>query len=175
MTFDPSGGTASETDIILSRILPQERFRKPLSVNNLQAQFKTLPCKVKAIYQQHPESQPDSRARAHRRWTDEQWKSVMWSDESTFQIVFGNHGRRVLQAKEEKDHPDCYQLKVQKPTPVMVWRCSARGIMGNVHLCNICCHPYNVRDIPVYFSKTMPSHILHVLQQRGFVVKECRY
>ena len=135
MTFDPSGGTASETDIILSRILPQERFRKPLSVNNLQAQFKTLPCKVKAIYQQHPESQPDSRARAHRRWTDEQWKSVMWSDESTFQIVFGNHGRRVLQAKEEKDHPDCYQLKVQKPTPVMVWRCSARGIMGNLYIC----------------------------------------
>ncbi|KAI3351324.1 hypothetical protein L3Q82_005868 [Scortum barcoo] len=39
-------------------------------------------------------------------------------------------------AKEEKDHPDCYQRK---------------------------------------FSRTMPRHILHVLQQRGFVVKECKY
>ena len=91
---------------------------------------------------------------------------------STFQI-FGNHGRRVLQAKEEKDHPDCYQCKVQKPASVMVLGCvSARGI-GNLHICegtinadrfwsNICCHPSNVffRDVPVYFSKTMPSHSL---------------
>lgn len=28
---------------------------------------------------------------------------------STFEIVFGNHGRRVPRDKEEKDHPDCFQ------------------------------------------------------------------
>ena len=30
------------------------------------------------------------------------------------------------------------------------------------------------RDIPDCFSKTMPSHILHVLQQRGYLVRESR-
>ena len=37
-------------------------------------------------------------ARAHLRWTDAKGKSVLWSDESTFQIAFGNHGR-VLKRK----------------------------------------------------------------------------
>ena len=27
-------------------------------------------------------------AQAHLRWTDAKWKSVLWSDESTFQIIF---------------------------------------------------------------------------------------
>ena len=41
----------------------QEHFRKPLSVNtvlHLQVQVETLPCKAKAIYQQHPETPPAS-------------------------------------------------------------------------------------------------------------------
>ena len=128
-------------------------------------------------------------ARAHLRWT-EQWKSVLWSDESMFQIVFENHGRCVLWAKE--DCPDCYQRKVQKPASVLVWGCVSAHGMGNLHNCEgtinaetfiqfleqpSTSHPSNIffRDIPAYFSKTVLSHILHVSQQRGFVVKQCRY
>lgn len=40
----------------------------------------------------------------------------------------------------------------------------------NAERYNICCHPS--QTIPAYFSRTMHSHILHVLQLRGFVVKE---
>ena len=47
-------------------------------------------------------------AQSHLRWTERQWKRVLWSDESTFQLVFGKN-RRILRAKDEKDHPDCYQ------------------------------------------------------------------
>ena len=40
-----------------------------------------------------------------------------------------------LWAKEEKDHPDCYQCKVQKPASVMIQgRVSAHGL-GNLHIC----------------------------------------
>lgn len=41
----------------------------------------------------------------------------------------------------------------------------------------IFCHSSNVlfRDSPAYFSKTIPHHILHVLLQCGFIVKECEY
>ncbi len=49
------------------------------------------------------------------------WKSVLWSDESKFDILVGNHGRRVLRAKEEGDLPACYQRSVQKPASLMVW------------------------------------------------------
>ncbi len=46
---------------------------------------------------------------------------VVWSDEPKFDILVGNHGRRVLRAKEEEDLPACYQLSVQKPASLMVW------------------------------------------------------
>ena len=130
-------------------------------------------------------------ARAHLRWTDAKWKSVLTSDESTFQIIFGNCGCCVLWAKEEKEHLDCYQRKVQKPASVMVWGCVSGHGMANLHICGgtinaeryiqvveqYMLHPSNIlfMDAPDYFSKTMPRHILHMLQQRGFVVKECGY
>lgn len=39
-------------------------------------------------------------------------KIVLRSDESTLQIVFGNHEHCILQVNEQKN-PDCYQHKVQ--------------------------------------------------------------
>uniref|UniRef100_A0A8C9ZKA5 Uncharacterized protein n=1 Tax=Sander lucioperca TaxID=283035 RepID=A0A8C9ZKA5_SANLU len=51
-----------------------------------------------------------------------------------FKLFFGNHGHNVLRAKEEKDHPDCFQCKFQKPASVMVWGgVSAHG-KGNLHI-----------------------------------------
>ena len=44
-------------------------------------------------------------------------------------------GRRILHAKDEKDHPDCYQRKVQKPASVMVWGCISVHGMGDLHIC----------------------------------------
>ncbi len=37
-------------------------------------------------------------AKAHLKWTVSKWKSVLWSDESKFDFLIGNHG--ILQAKE---------------------------------------------------------------------------
>ncbi len=73
-------------------------------------------------------------AKAHLKWTVSKWKSVLWSDESKFDILVGIHGRRVLRAKEEGDLPACYQHLVQKPASLMVWGCiSAYGI-GSLHV-----------------------------------------
>lgn len=59
---------------------------------------------------------------------------MLWSDESTFQIVFGNRRSRALWAKEEKHHPD-YRLKFQKAASVMVWECAhANGHRQLTHL-----------------------------------------
>ena len=118
----------------------QEYFLKPLSVNTVRRYIHK--CKLKLYHAKRKpyinNTQKRRRllwARAHVRWTEAKWKSVLWSDESTFQIVFGNNGRRVLRTKEEKDHPDCYQRKVQKPASVMVWGCVSAHGMGNLHIC----------------------------------------
>ncbi len=70
-------------------------------------------------------------AKAHLKWTVSKWKSVLWSDESKFYILVGNHGCCVLRAKEEGDLPVCYQRSVQKPASLMVW--GAYG-MGSLHV-----------------------------------------
>ncbi len=62
------------------------------------------------------------------------WKSVLWSDESKFDIFVGNHGCHVLRAKEEGDLPACYQSSVQKPASLMVWGCISAYSMGSLHV-----------------------------------------
>ena len=73
-------------------------------------------------------------AKAHLKWTEAKWKTVVWSDKSKFEIVFGNHGRHVLRTKDERDHPACYQRSVQKPASLMVWGCISAYWMGSLHI-----------------------------------------
>ena len=75
-------------------------------------------------------------ARRHLGWTITQWKRVLWSVESVFQVFFGRNGHRVLRTKEEKDHPDCYQQQFQKPGSVMVWDCVSALGKGNLNFCD---------------------------------------
>ena len=52
-------------------------------------------------------------AREHKDWTLEQWKKVMWSDESRF-ILFQSDGRvRVRREADEVMHPSCLVPTVQ--------------------------------------------------------------
>ena len=64
-------------------------------------------------------------AKKHEQWTD-RWKSVLWSDESEFEI-FGSN-RRVFVRR--KDHPFTYSAYVVSCVKhggggVMVWGCFA--------------------------------------------------
>ena len=52
----------------------------------------------------------------------------------SFKLFYGNKGCRVLQDKEEKNHPDCYQHEVPKPGFVMVWRCISAHGMDNLNI-----------------------------------------
>ncbi len=73
-------------------------------------------------------------AKAHLKWTVSKWKSVLWSDESKFDILVGNPGRPVLRAKEEGDLPLCHQHSAQKPASLMVWGCISAYGLGNLHV-----------------------------------------
>ncbi len=74
----------------------QEYFQKPLSVNII----------CRAIYRFQYGSILEKRrlvlwAKANLKWTVSMCESVLLSEESKFDILVGNHGCRVLQAKEE--------------------------------------------------------------------------
>ncbi len=74
-------------------------------------------------------------AKVNLKWTVSKWKSVLWSDESKFDILVGNHGRCVLQAKEEGDRPACYQAFSSKVSisDGITYASSSYG-MGSFHV-----------------------------------------
>ncbi len=75
-------------------------------------------------------------AKAHLKWTASKWTSVLWSDESKFDILVGNHGRCVLRAKEDRDLPACNQRSVQKSSSLMVCGGISAYSMGSLHVLN---------------------------------------
>ncbi len=106
----------------------QEYFQKPLSVNTIRraicrCQLKLYHAKRKPYVNTVQKPRRVMWAKAHLKWTVSNWKSVLWSDESKFDILVENHGCRVLRAKEEGDLPACHQRSVQKPASLMVWGC----------------------------------------------------
>ncbi len=116
----------------------QEYFQKPLSVNTIhhaicRCQLKLYNAKRKPFVNMVQKHHHVLWAKAHLKWTVSKWKSVLWSDESKFDILVGNHVCRVLQAKEEGDLPACYQHSVQKPASLMVWGCISAYGMGSLH------------------------------------------
>ncbi len=91
----------------------QDYFGKPLSSTTIRSyihkcQLKLYCAKRKPYVNSVQKRRRLLWARRHLGWTITQWKRVLWSDESVFQVFFGRNGRRVLRTKEEKDHPDCY-------------------------------------------------------------------
>ncbi len=111
----------------------QEYFQKPLSVNTIRRAI--CRCQLK-LYHAKRKPYVNMVQKRHRvlSWTVSKWKSVLWSDESKFDTLVGNHGRRVLRAKEEGDLPACYQRSVQKWASLMVWGCISVYGMGSLHV-----------------------------------------
>ncbi len=117
----------------------QEYIQKPLSVNTIhraicRCQLKLYHAKRKTYVNMVQKRCHVLWAKAHLKWTVSNWKSVLWSDESKFDILVGNHGRRVLRAKEAGDLPAYYQRSVQKPAYLMVWGCRSAYGMGSLHV-----------------------------------------
>ncbi len=115
----------------------QEYFQKPLSVNTIhraicRCQLKLYRAKRKPYVNMVQKRRRVLWDKAHLKWTVSNWKSVLWSDESKFDILVGNHGCCVLRAKEEGELPACYQRSVQKPASLMVWGCISAYGMGSL-------------------------------------------
>ncbi len=85
----------------------QDYFGKPLSSTTIRSyihkcQLKLYCAKRKPYVNSVQKRRRLLWARRHLGWTITQWKRVLWSDESVFQVFFWRNGRRVLRTKEEK-------------------------------------------------------------------------
>ncbi len=92
----------------------QEYFQKTLSVNTIHraircCRLKLYRSKKKPYLNMIQKRRRFLWAKAHLKWTVAKWKTVLWSDESKFEVLFGKLGRHVIRTKEDKDNPSCYQ------------------------------------------------------------------
>lgn len=72
-------------------------------------------------------------AQEHVNWSIERWKSVLWTDESKFEL-FGSHRRQFVRRKvNERFKPECILPTVKHGGgSVMVWGCFSHGGVGQL-------------------------------------------
>ena len=100
--------------------LPETTVSKHNPLSHLKIPTKALSCKKEAIFKHSPAANSCPVDQDSFKMNCFKWEHVLWSDESKFDTLVGNHGCCVLRAKEEGDLPVCYQSSVQKPASLMV-------------------------------------------------------
>jgi transposase len=75
-------------------------------------------------------------AKEHLRWTANDWRGVVFSDESTFTIHNHCGNSFVRRRPGEEFKPYCLNLTVKHPTSVMVWGCMASSGVGRLSICD---------------------------------------
>ena len=70
----------------------------------------------------------------HQNWTADDWKSVIFSDESRFNLHGHDGMNRVRRKKGEKYSPKCLLRTVKHLTPIMVWGCISGYGVGQISL-----------------------------------------
>lgn len=69
-------------------------------------------------------------AKKHKHWTVEDWRKVIFSDESKF-CLNGSDGKRTIRRRKgEKYNDDCLDLTVKYPASLMIWGCITSSGLG---------------------------------------------
>ena len=96
--------------------------------------------------------------RKHRSWTSEQWKKVLFTDESHF-IVQGYQNQFIRRAAGEPLSPLHVNQCVKHPPKVMFWGCFSSSGPGRLHVCE------GMMDSQQYV-KVIDTRILPEMNQR---------
>lgn len=127
------GERAETYQCIPSQGTAQEHFQRSLSEHsspyNPKMQVKAPSCKEEAIYDTETRLTVFFGHKVHLKWS----KTVLWSDEQEFDIVW-KAWRTVFRNKEERDLQPCYQHSVQKPASLTVCGCISSYGMGSWHI-----------------------------------------
>lgn len=89
---------------------------------------------------------------ARQNWTKEQWRQIMWSDESPFVLRY-NAKKRVWRQHNERYKPECMTATVKHDVKLMVWGCFTAHGVGNLHLIE------GIMDQHIYKS-ILENHLL---------------
>lgn len=102
-------------------------------------------------------------ARKYKDWTVEQWKKVLFSDESTFKCK-RPRPRRIRRPKNSDRYAPQYTRKtVKHPDSVMVWGSfSGAGGRGGLYFL-----PKNVTMRQENYIKVLDDHMLHFYEMHG--------
>jgi hypothetical protein len=75
-------------------------------------------------------------AKAHANWTVNDWKKVVFSDESTFNV--NNHAGNcyVRRFPGEENSPQCILPTIKHPISVMFWGCITSNGVGRLSICS---------------------------------------
>ena len=140
--------TSPQDDRTLKRIAHSNRFKSTTSITHLWNETMTSPVSRSTTYRRLRFHGFSSRipctkpllsckqkkkrlqfAQKYSKWTVEDWKQVIFSDESKFVMGYGNKGPRVWQQKYERHKAAYLKCSVKHPASVMVWGCvSSRGV-----------------------------------------------
>ena len=150
-----SGGrpkkTSPQDDSALKTIALSNRFESTTSITHLWNETMTSPVSRSTTYRRLRYQGFSSRipctkpllslkqkkkllqlAHKYSKWTVEDWKKVIFSDEWKFVMGYGNKGPHVRRQKHERHKAPCLKRSVKHPASVMVWGCiSSRGV-GNL-------------------------------------------
>lgn len=87
-------------------------------------------------------------ARAHQHWTIADWKKVLWSDESKFNL-FGSDGKKYVRRPKNDRFNQRYQIPTVKHGggSVMVWGAFHYGGVGPIHRIEGIMDKFVYRDI----------------------------
>ncbi len=73
-------------------------------------------------------------AKEHINWSENQWKQIIWSDESKISL-FGSDRRKYVTGRVgEELHPDCIEATTKNPTSVMIWACMSGDGVGHIQV-----------------------------------------
>lgn len=180
-----SGGkrkTTPKTDCILKREVKKNpsitaaelknnypELLKNVAIRTIQHRLQKdlkLPCRRaarKPLLTERMKKRRLSFAKKYQDWTPEQWKKVMWSDESTFRLL--RIGSKVVRRPSDVSRYDPrYTIKtVKHPDSVMVWGCfsGAKGRGGLYFL------PKNVTMKASNYIEVLREHLLDMWDIHG--------
>ncbi len=101
---------------------------------------------TKTLLKQKHRQKHLSWAKEKKNWTVSQWPKVLFSDESTFSISFGNQGPRVWRKNGEAQNPSCLKSSVKILKSEMIWGAVTSAGVG-----------------PLYFIKFWSTLCFHLL------------
>lgn len=71
-------------------------------------------------------------AKEHQAWSIEQWKRVLWSDETKISVFQNDGPQHVWRRVGEADAPECTVATTKHPLSVMIWGCMAASGVGRL-------------------------------------------